>query len=139
MDSSSNEEYKNVVFIVIILLVNVLPIYLFAFAYDLDLWRLMKQIKDSLFELLTDNSFMAIMSVQKSKRKMENRTRNQIVCGGSTNTNNNNRPLLVRGLINANWANVVQPKSAEKTTANRQNGEVDGKVSKRQQKIKEGN
>ncbi len=131
----SNDEYKNIVFIVIIVLVNVLSINLFAFAYPNVLWKLMKQLRDSVFELLTDNSFMAIMSVQKSKKKMENRQRNQIISGASTN--NNSRPLLVRGLINANWANV-QPKSAEKVTVNRQNGEVDSKGSKRQQKIKEG-
>lgn len=131
---SFNDEYKNTVFIVIIILINVLSIYLFAFAYPNDLWRLMKQLKDSLFELLADNLFMVIMSVQKSKKKMENRTRNQIINGGSTNTNN--RPLLVRGLINANWANV-QPKSTEKAV-NLQNGDVDSKGSKRQQKLKEG-
>lgn len=129
---SSDDEYKNTVFIVIIILVNVLSIYLFAFAYPKDLWRLMKQLKDNLFELLADidTFFMVIMSIQKSKNKMENRTRNQIVTGGSTTTNN--RPLLVRGLISANWANV-QPKSTEKAV-NLQNGEV----SKRQQKLKEG-
>lgn len=130
----SIDECKNIVFIVIIILVNVLSIYLFAFAYPNDLWRLMKQLKDRSLELLADSSFMVIMSVQKSKKKMENRTRNQIISGGSTNTNN--RPLLVRGLINANWANV-QPKSTEKVV-NLQNGDVDGKLSKRQQKIKEG-
>lgn len=130
----ADDEYKNIVFIVIIILVNVLSINLFAFAYPNVLWRLLKQLKDSLFDLVTDYLFMVNMSVQKSKKKMENRQRNQIMNGASTNTNNN-RPLLVRGLINANWANV-QPTTVEKV--NRQNGEVDSKVSKRQQKIKDG-
>lgn len=134
---SSNDEYKNYVFIIV--LVNVISINLFAFAYPNDLWRLMKQLKESLFELLTEiNSFMVIMSVQKSKKKMENRQRNQIINGNNANLH---RPLLVRGLINANWANVQQI-SAEKAIANRNgNGEVDSKPgSKRQQKIKdEGN
>lgn len=135
---NANDEYKNIVFVVILILVTVLSVNLFAFAYPNDLWRLMKQLKDSLFDLLTDNSFMAIMSVQKLKKKMENRQRNQIINGTSTNSNNNNnRPLLVRGLINANWANV-QPKLAETATVHRQNGDVDSKGSKRQQKIKEG-
>lgn len=133
----SNDEYKNTVFIVILILVNVISINLFAFAYPNDLWRLMKQLKDSLFELITDiNSFMVIMSVQKTKKKMENRQRNQLINGSNANVN---RPLLVRGLINANWANVQQI-SAEKATANRNGSSDDSKsVSKRQQKIKEGN
>lgn len=131
----TDDEYKNIVLIVIIILVNfVLSINLFAFAYPNDLWRVLKQLKDSLLDLVTEYLFMVNMSVQKSKKKMENRQRNQIMNGASTNTNNN-RPLLVRGLINANWANVL-PTTAEKV--NRQNGEVDSKVSKRQQKIKDG-
>lgn len=131
---SSDDEYNNIVFVVIIVL-NVVSINLFAFAYPNLLWRLMKQLKDNLFELLIDISFMVNMSIQKSKTKMENRQRNQIINPGSTN--NNNRPLLVRGLINANWANVQQT-MPEKATVNRQNGVVENKVSKRQQKINEG-
>jgi len=67
---------------------------------------------------------------------MENRQRTQLVNGGSANSS---RPLLVRGLINANWANVQQI-SPDKATVNRNgNGEIDGKTgSKRQQKIQEG-
>ncbi|XP_037026902.1 RNA exonuclease 4 [Bradysia coprophila] len=131
---SSDDEYKSVVFVVIIILVNVLSINLFAFAYPNVLWTLAQHMKDSLFELLSDNLFMVIMSVQKSKKKMENRQRNQLING--TSTNSNNRPLLVRGLINANWANV-QPMAAPKATV-KQNGDIDGKGGKRQQKNKEG-
>lgn len=128
---SSDDEYKSVVFVVIIILVNVLSINLFAFAYPNVLWTLATHMKDSLFELLSDNLFMAIMSVQKSKKKMENRQRNQLING--TSANGNNRPLLARGLINANWANV-QPMLAQKATV-KQNGDVGGK---KQQRNKDG-
>lgn len=122
---STNDDY--IAFVVIVILVTLLSVNLFVLAYPNDLRILMKQLADSVFELLTDNSFMAIMSVQKSKKKMENR---QILSTASTNRNNS-RPILVRGLINANWANVQR---VQATTVQRQNGEG----GKRQQKIKEG-
>jgi len=121
---------------VLVILVNLISINLFAFAYPNDIWRLMKQLKDRLLESLANiNSFTVIMSVQKSKKKMENRQRNQIVNGANANST---RPLLVRGLINANWANVQI--SSEKTVANRNGSAVVGEKTgnKRQQQNKEG-